>query len=64
MDAKKLRESKDLDQTAFWGRVSVRQSAGSRYETGRRIPKPIQILLSIAYGNLREARRTVDALRK
>ena len=40
-----------LRQDQFWARVGVTQSVGSRYESGdHAIPLPVQILLTIAYG--------------
>ena len=64
MDVKKIRKSAGLTQAQFWERIGITQSGGSRYEMAGYFPEPIGILLTIAYGNLREARRTVDALRK
>ena len=34
----------------FWKRVGVTQSGGSRYESGRNIPRPVQLLLTLVYG--------------
>jgi hypothetical protein len=40
-----------LNQSDFWRRVGVSQSAGSRYEMGLMpIPKPVRMLLELAYG--------------
>ena len=39
------------------------QSAGSRYESGRNIPRPVQMLLRIAYGTKAQAAKQVEALR-
>jgi transcriptional regulator with XRE-family HTH domain len=49
VDVSQLREFSGLDQTEFWGRVGVTQPGGSRYENGRRIPKPVQELLRLVY---------------
>lgn len=38
-----------LNQAAFWGRIGVRQSGGSRYESGRKLSHPVQMLLHFAY---------------
>ena len=44
------REKTGLNQTAYWSRVGVTQSAGSRYEAGVcEIPKPVRLLLALAY---------------
>lgn len=39
------RKKQGLNQTEFWTRYGVTQSGGSRYESGRGIPKPLAILL-------------------
>lgn len=48
-DPKKLRQALGLNQQEFWSKVKVTQSGGSRYETGRKIPNPVQELLRIVY---------------
>lgn len=45
-----LRNSLKLIQTEFWTPLGVTQSGGSRYENGRTIPKPVQLLLEKIYG--------------
>lgn len=45
-----IRLTSGLNQTKFWGRIGVTQSAGSRYETGRNIPPPVRLLLDLVYG--------------
>lgn len=49
LDAKLLREFSGMNQTQFWGSVGVTQSGGSRYEAGRRLPKPVLHLLRLIY---------------
>lgn len=49
LDPRKLREKSGLNQTAFWSEIGVTQSGGSRYETGRNIPRPVRLLLQIVY---------------
>lgn len=39
------RKGKGLNQAGFWTRFGVTQSGGSRYESGRGLPKPVAILL-------------------
>ena len=56
---KKLGERQDV----FWGRVGITQSGGSRYESGRNIPSPVQILMTITYGTPSESQRMIEALR-
>ncbi|MCF8184920.1 MAG: helix-turn-helix domain-containing protein [Polynucleobacter sp.] len=38
------RKKASLNQKDFWARYGVTQSGGSRYESGRNIPKPLAIL--------------------
>jgi hypothetical protein len=42
-----LRKQRRLNQHDFWSRFGVTQSGGSRYETGRPIPKPLALLLHL-----------------
>ena len=39
------RKKESVNQKDFWMRYGVTQSGGSRYESGRNIPKPLAILL-------------------
>lgn len=59
----KVRADLRINQTKFWNAIGVTQSGGSRYETGRKIPKPVQILLVIAYGTSKQAQAAIDKLR-
>src|SRR5574337_1462063 len=59
----KQRNKLGLNQTDFWSKVGVTQSGGSRYESGRTIPRPVCHLLMIAYGTQAESDRTVRRLR-
>lgn len=52
-----------LNQAAFWGPIGVTQSGGSRYESGRNIPKPVQLLLHLAYGTEKQANDLLAWLR-
>jgi len=58
-----MRKKTGLNQSAFWSRVGSGQSAGSRYESGRNIPRPVQMLLRIAFGTKAQAAKQVEALR-
>ena len=40
-----IRKKQNLNQTEVWTRYGVTQSGGSRYESGRNIPKPLALLL-------------------
>ena len=44
-----LRHSLNLGQGAFWLRLGVTQSGGSRYENGRPLPVVVGMLLDIVY---------------
>jgi DNA-binding transcriptional regulator YiaG len=44
-DIADFRKKQNLNQTEFWTRFGVTQSGGSRYESGRNIPKSLAILL-------------------
>ena len=57
-----MRQKAGLNQTQFWQRVGLGQSAGSRYESGRNIPRPVQMLLRIAYGTAAQSARQIRAL--
>lgn len=58
-----MRKKLNVNQSEFWSRVGIGQSAGSRYESGRKIPRPVQMLLRIAYGAKAQAAKQVEALR-
>lgn len=62
MDVLTLRKKLRMNQVDFWARVAVTQSGGSRYESGRAIPRPVQMLLDIAYGTDQKARKTMNRL--
>lgn len=46
---KKLRAARKENQQQFWTRFGVTQSGGSRYESGRDIPKPTQKLMRLFF---------------
>ena len=58
-----MRKKLNVNQSEFWSRVGLGQSAGSRYESGRNIPRPVQMLLRIAYGTKAQADKQLSALR-
>lgn len=47
-EIKTLRLKAGMSQTEFWGLFNVTQSGGCRYESGRAIPGPVQLLLNFA----------------
>lgn len=62
MNVRSIRWNLGINQGPFWNRVGVTQSGGSRYETGRPIPRPVRLLLSLAYGKPQERARALKAL--
>ena len=44
-----IREALGLNQSEFWAKVGVTQSGGSRYESGRHVPKPTAVLAHRIY---------------
>lgn len=62
-EIKALRAKLKMTQGEFWSRVAVTQSGGSRYESGRPIPAPVQKLLTLAYGKPNVAVKVFDDLR-
>ncbi|HRD33769.1 MAG TPA: helix-turn-helix transcriptional regulator [Rhodocyclaceae bacterium] len=62
-DVKVFRKKLGLNQSQFWSHVKVTQSGGSRFESGRNIPMPVQILLHLAYATDKQAETVFKALR-
>lgn len=54
-DVGSYRKANGLNQSQFWSRFGVTQSGGSRYESGRNLPRPVAILVW-----LRERGRITD----
>ncbi|MDR2093136.1 MAG: helix-turn-helix domain-containing protein [Azoarcus sp.] len=48
-DVKEIRRKLGLNQSQFWSKIGVTQSGGSRYESGRNIPRPVQALLRLVH---------------
>ena len=46
---REIRRRLGLNQQQFWGMIGVTQSGGSRYESGRAMPKPVQHLLRLVH---------------
>ena len=44
-----IRKKKGLNQIDFWKQVGVTQSGGSRYESGRNMPKAVRELIRIIH---------------
>jgi transcriptional regulator with XRE-family HTH domain len=49
IDAREIRRKLGLNQQQFWSRIGVTQSGGSRYESGRNMPRPVQQLLRLVH---------------
>src|SRR5947209_18351464 len=45
INPREIRRRLGLNQEEFWTRIGVTQSGGSRYESGRTMPKPVRQLL-------------------
>src|SRR6478609_9671598 len=46
---REIRRKLRMNQQDFWSRIGVTQSGGSRYESGRRMPKPVLELLRVVH---------------
>ena len=44
-----IRHRLGLNQQEFWSKIGVTQSGGSRYESGREMPKPVRELLRLVH---------------
>jgi len=49
IDARGIRRKLGLNQQQFWSQIGVTQSGGSRYESGRNMPRPVQHLLRLVH---------------
>ncbi|MDK9703908.1 MAG: transcriptional regulator [Sulfuritalea sp.] len=49
IDAREIRRKMGMNQQQFWSRLGVTQSGGSRYESGRNMPRPVQQLLRLVH---------------
>lgn len=46
---KDIRRKRGMNQQEFWGMIGVTQSGGSRYESGRNMPRPVRELLRLVH---------------
>jgi transcriptional regulator with XRE-family HTH domain len=44
-----IRRKLGMNQSEFWGDIGVTQSGGSRYESGRNMPRPVRELLRLVH---------------
>jgi len=49
IDARDIRRKLGMNQQQFWSKLGVTQSGGSRYESGRNMPRPVQQLLRLVH---------------
>jgi len=63
IEVRELRRKLHLNQSEFWTPFQTTQSGGSRYESGREIPAPVQVLLNIAFGTDVKATAIFNELR-
>lgn len=50
IDPLDMRKAVGVNQHKFWTKLGVTQSGGSRYESGRSLPKPVRMLLALSSG--------------
>lgn len=49
IDAREIRRKLGMNQQQFWSTLGVTQSGGSRYESGRNMPRPVRELLRLVH---------------
>lgn len=49
INPREIRRRLGLNQEEFWTQIGVTQSGGSRYESGRSMPKPVSELLRLVH---------------
>lgn len=49
IEPREIRRKLGLNQQQFWSQIGVTQSGGSRYESGRNMPKPVRELLRLVH---------------
>ena len=49
LNPREVRRKLGLNQQDFWTAIGVTQSGGSRYESGRKMPKPVRELLRLVH---------------
>jgi transcriptional regulator with XRE-family HTH domain len=49
LNPREIRRRLGLNQEQFWTQIGVTQSGGSRYESGREMPKPVRELLRLVH---------------
>jgi transcriptional regulator with XRE-family HTH domain len=49
LNPREIRRRLGMNQHEFWTQIGVTQSGGSRYESGRNMPKPVRELLRLVH---------------
>ncbi len=49
VEPREIRRKLGLNQQQFWSQIGVTQSGGSRYESGRNMPRPVRELLRLVH---------------
>jgi transcriptional regulator with XRE-family HTH domain len=49
LNPREIRQRLGMNQEQFWTRIGVTQSGGSRYESGRNMPRPVRELLRLVH---------------
>lgn len=49
VNPREIRRKLGMNQQEFWTKIGVTQSGGSRYESGRDMPKPVRELLRLVH---------------
>lgn len=62
-DARCLRRRLGMNQADFWHQVSVTQSGGSRYESGRTMPIQVAWALHLVFSGEQQANKLLQILR-
>ena len=62
-DLKAIRQKRGMNQSQFWHPLGVTQSGGSRYESDRNMPRPVETLVTIAYGTPAQLFKELQRLR-
>ncbi|MBK7236364.1 MAG: hypothetical protein IPI02_12330 [Sterolibacteriaceae bacterium] len=51
-NVRNIRQSTGLNQSVFWSKFGVTQSAGSRYQSDRNLPAPLKLLMQAWLDNV------------
>jgi transcriptional regulator with XRE-family HTH domain len=54
LNPREIRRRLGMNQEQFWTQIGVTQSGGSRYESGREMPRPVKELLRLVHVEQRD----------